>query len=161
MFSGVPRPRRCCAGWGGMSAILLHSTSDGLGDRRLMLTRFFQRIIDAEAGWLLAWRELLKRLEVLGNDGLCRHQQKRAIDHPLVIEKSCVEVRALEWIAPHVEDFRYSEPYKRFLPDTETLRTLLQKNRLPLRDADSHQVAIVTPVHESLAWILFDLALEE
>src|SRR5215469_9886553 len=98
-------------------AILLHSTSYGLGHVRLLLTRLFESLIDAEARGLLAGRELLKRFEVLGNDSLCGHQQKRAIGHPLVIEKSCVEVRALKWIAPHVEDLRYPEPDKRFLPD--------------------------------------------
>src|SRR5215471_7497410 len=117
-----------------MSAILLHSPSYGLGHVCLLLTGFFECIIDAEAGWFLAWRELLEGLEVLGHDGLGRHQEEGAIDHPLVVKHGGVVVGPLEGIAAHVEDLGHPQPDKRFLPDTQTLGTLLQKMNFPLID---------------------------
>src|SRR5215472_278078 len=144
-----------------MSAILLHSPSYGLGHVSLLLTGFFECLIDAEAGRLLARRELLEGLEVLGHDGLGRHQEEGAIGHPLVIEESCVEVGAFERIAAHVEDLWHPQADKRFLPDTQTLGTLLQKMNLPLIDAQRHQVAVVAPVHEPPARIRFHFPFQE
>jgi hypothetical protein len=66
----------------------------------LALPCLLQRLVDAEAGWLLARREFLECLEELADDGLGRSQQKGAVGHPLVVEHAPVFVAPLEGIAP-------------------------------------------------------------
>src|SRR5260370_20762977 len=120
-----------CWGWAcTLCAVLLLASAYGLGHIRLLPAGFFKRIVDAEARRLLPRRELLKRLEVLANDCLCRYQEERAIGRPLVVKNGCVVVRALQRVASHVEYLGRSQPAKTVPPDTQTHSTLLQEMNL-------------------------------
>src|SRR5260370_27109479 len=112
-----------CWGWAcTLCAALLHASAYGLGHIRLLPAGFFKRIVDAEARRLLPRRELLKRLEVLANDCLCRYQEERAIGRPLVVKHGCVVVRALEGGAWRVGYFGRPPPDKTCPPRTQTNR---------------------------------------
>ena len=59
------------------------------------------------------------------DDRLRRHEQERAVDHPLVVEQLDVFVAALERIAAQVEELRDAQRDERLLPDLEAVRALL------------------------------------
>src|SRR5437868_10536537 len=99
---------------------------------RFVLSRLFQSLVDAEAGWLLSWRELLKGLEILPNQRLGRHEKEHPVCRPLVIEHLRFFVGALEWITPHVKEFRKPQRHEWFLPHVKTFRPLYHEVDLVL-----------------------------
>ena len=62
-------------------------------------------------------------------------------------------LRTLEGIRPQVEQHGQAKLNHRLLPDTETLRLLLQENRLPLLVSKAGKVAVVCPVEEFAALV--------
>ena len=101
----------------------------------------------------------LKLDEPLRDDGLRRHDQERAVRHPLAVLERLGP--ALERVGAQVVDVRRPQVGELPLPDVEARVLLLLERDLPLVDADGHQVAVVAPVEELLARRLLHLALEE
>src|SRR5215813_1869549 len=121
-----------------MSAILLHPTSYSLGHIRLLLTRLLQRIVDAEAGWFLPRRELLKGLEELTDDGLCRNQHEHTIRRPLGVENRPINVSSFERIAAKIKKLRKPQLDEWLLPNTHSGGPLLDEVDLPITNAQRH-----------------------
>src|SRR5215467_1258282 len=140
---------------------LLHASAGRFGQLLFVLACLFERLIDAEAGRLLARRELFKRLEEFTYQGLGGNKHKHSVRRPFAIEDCRVNVSALERIAANVEELREAQPNERLLPDAHSRRPLLHEVDLPLINAQRQQIAIVAPVHETLARILFDLTFQE
>ena len=93
---------------------------------------------------------------------LRRHEQERAVGHPLVVEHGRVLVAALERIAAQVVELRDAQRDERLLPDAQARGALLhERGPSSCSYAQRHQVAVVAPVEEALARILLHLALQE
>jgi hypothetical protein len=96
------------------------------------LLQLFHDLIDAEACWSLAWREIFEGCQELGNLGLCRNQQERVIHHPVVIGIRG-DARAFVRIGAEVEYQRQAQLRERLGPDSQCTRgTLLGKDELPV-----------------------------
>src|SRR5689334_14610732 len=85
---------RIAGGWWALSSpgprcrkqLLLHAPAYCLGQLFFVLPRPFQCVTNAEAGWLLSWRELFKSFQELPDDRLRGNQEEAAISYPLAIE---------------------------------------------------------------------------
>jgi hypothetical protein len=81
------------------------------------------------------------------NFDLCRHEKESP--------------RSLKRIIPQVEYIRGTQRHNRLPPDVEPMGALLHEMDLPVPHSQRQQVAVVAPVEESLARILFDLSFRE
>ena len=85
-------------------------------------TRFLHllhHLVNAEAGWLLTRRELLKRCEEIADIGLRGHQEEYAVDHPVV------------------------NGVLRRVPDRRRVGAVLQLHRRPFRHFDVEKLGVV------------------
>src|SRR5262245_21378474 len=144
-----------------VTGALLHPRATTRRHDCLALPGVVQRLVDAEARRRLARRELLEGLEEFPDDGLRGHEQKCAVSRPFCAEYVGVLGDAFKGVAAKVVDLRYAQRYERILPNAKTMRTLLHERRLPIPDAQRHQIAVVTPVEESFTRVLLDLPFEE
>ena len=58
---------------------------------------------------------------------------------------------SLERIGAQVDQLRKTQSHKRFLPDVETVRTLLHKDELPIVVPEASQLLVIITVQERLA----------
>src|SRR5437588_7244197 len=140
---------------------LFHTSAAASGHGHLILASFLERLIDAEARRALSRWEVLERREKLPDDGLRGHEQKRAVTLPFAVEQRGVLGGPFEWVTSQVVNIRGPFRDQRLLPHAKAVGALLHERALPVSDAQSHQVAVITPVEKSPSWILFDLALQE
>src|SRR5262245_38787649 len=82
--------------------------------------QLLHHLVDAEAGRLLAWREVLEALDPLPDEGLRRHQQEGAVCQPVGVVDGFV-LRLLERVAAQVEDARDAELHEWFRPHLESI----------------------------------------
>src|SRR5262245_7024024 len=157
---GAARRRDVTRSTGGNGLTLLGLRRRLRRNRLMLLARLLQSLVDAEACRLLAWWELLERLQELADHRLRGNQEERAVRHPLAGEHGGVLVGTLERVAPQVVDLRHAHRDERLLPDAESMRALLDERRFPVPEPQGHQVAVVAPVEEALARVLLHLTLE-
>ena len=89
---------------------------------------------------------------MLSHDRLRGHDHEGVLDEPSHIVAGLV-LRPLERIGAQIEQHGQAKLNHRLLPDTETLRLLLQEHRLPLIIAKAGKVAVVGPVEEFAALV--------
>src|ERR1051326_6795015 len=90
---------------------------------------------------------------------LAGDEREHRVSEPFPVEDRLVT--ALEWIATEIVQRRRAQRHERFTPHVEADTTLDEEVRLPVADAERHQVTIVAPVHDSLAGVLLHLSLPQ
>src|SRR5580692_7922837 len=125
-----------------------HAPTISVGRR---LNQLLHDLIDAEALRPLSWRELLERSDDLRHDRLRSHHQEPMTEHPIIV---CVrsDIRALIRVHAQVVEQRKPPAGERLAPDVERARgLLLAEHKLPVVDAQRHDVAVVVEVDEAPA----------
>src|SRR6185503_7820724 len=167
LFDDASEGKRCCVA---LCSALVRSratqfrrlfTAGPSSQCFLILLRLLERLVNAEARRLLPRWKLLESFEELPDNGLCRHEEKRAVRQPFPVEHVSVFARSLKWISPEVEHERSTQGHHRLSPDVHSVDSLFQEMDLPIFHPQSHQVPIVAPVKETLARVFLHITFQE
>src|SRR5262249_7951655 len=131
------------------------------GQSLLVLSRFLQGLVDAEAGRPLARGKLLECFKEFTDRCLGRNQCKQAVSDPLIVEHRGVFVSPLEGVATQVGELWCAQLVEGFQPDSKPVRALLEEMNLPVFISQCHQVTVIAPVKETLARVFLHLSLEK
>src|SRR5262249_25796372 len=66
-----------------------------------------------------------------------------------------------KWVGAQIEEFGDAQFCERLTPDLKPLGALLEKDDLPVANADCEQLAVVAPIEKPLAWRFLLVVLEK
>src|SRR5882724_831741 len=125
---------------------------------------FVHGITDGEARRLGTRGEFLEAFQPLRDDGLRGYEQERTARLPVAVVDA--GSATLERIGPQIVEIGPAQRGEVALPHTDgslgvRFGVLLHEGDFPFADTERHQLAVVAPVEELLAWRVLHVALEE